>query len=412
MNDVLAPARADAASLTVSSHSLATLDTTTGSVLHWFYHRVEHPTRVAAREKGGRVFALLKFYFIVISSTYVPLLASAVLSGVPLISPTRVNTLPFLSDLNVMFMFVFSLPCLSILIVTDQVALTRSFKSVLDDGTITIPKEEELRLVAGSHKTFRVMNLVGQIGGILLGGAVAYMNYVSYTPVRVGFWIARGGHLLPVGFVFLYCIFAFYAVVAIYVARNIAFALLIRELAGVAELHMLPLHPDKSAGLRPIGRLGLRNQYALTLLGVNIVLLLTISKLFLDPPGILYGLIGAGAVAYLILGPVVFMGPLLPFRGAMQRNKAELMSEVARRLRVELERLRTQLQGGAISKDDEELIERLRKIGAVIDELPVWPFDAGTLRRFLTAYAVPVLTTVSLPVVSAVLKSVKVWPLS
>jgi hypothetical protein len=39
----------------------------------------------------------------------------------------------------------------------------------------------------------------------------------------------------------------------------------------------------------------------------------------------------------------------------------------------------------------------LRKIGAVIDELPVWPFDATTLRRFLTAYVVPALGAASVP---------------
>ena len=38
----------------------------------------------------------------------------------------------------------------------------------------------------------------------------------------------------------------------------------------------------------------------------------------------------------------------------------------------------------------EELIERLRKIGTIIDQLPVWPFDAGTLKGVVAAYAVPI----------------------
>jgi hypothetical protein len=32
-------------------------------------------------------------------------------------------------------------------------------------------------------------------------------------------------------------------------------------------------------------------------------------------------------------------------------------------------------------KDDDEVIERLEKLGTVIDELPVWPFEYRTLRR-------------------------------
>jgi hypothetical protein len=82
----------------------------------------------------------------------------------------------------------------------------------------------------------------------------------------------------------------------------------------------------------------------------------------------------------------------------MLRTKTELMSQVAQRLRLELDRLRDKLSSGSISKDDEESIDRLRKLGALIDELPVWPFDAGTLRKFLTAYVIPLLGTIGYPI--------------
>ena len=29
---------------------------------------------------------------------------------------------------------------------------------------------------------------------------------------------------------------------------------------------------------------------------------------------------------------------------------------------------------------------------AAIDELPVWPFDPGTLRKFMTAYVIPIVS--------------------
>ena len=82
----------------------------------------------------------------------------------------------------------------------------------------------------------------------------------------------------------------------------------------------------------------------------------------------------------------MFMVPLLPFRRGMVRTKAELISEVAQRLRIEFERLRIQIQTGKLTHEDEDLVGRLRKIGSVIDELPVWPFDAATLRKFASAY--------------------------
>ncbi len=77
------------------------------------------------------------------------------------------------------------------------------------------------------------------------------------------------------------------------------------------------------------------------------------------------------------------------------------MSEVAQRLRIELQRLRKQLAAGQIAKEDEELIDRLRKIGALINELPVWPFDAGTIRKFGTAYFIPVLSAVGAKLIVA-----------
>jgi hypothetical protein len=213
---------------------------------------------------------------------------------------------------------------------------------------------------------------------------------------------------VPVGFVYLYCIFLFWALIPVYVFRNIAISLLLRDIVAHPQLHMLPLHPDKSGGLRPVGHLGLRNQYLLTLLGFNVVLLVMISRHYLNVPDTLYSLMVAAVIGYLILGPLVFMAPLLPFRDGMLRNKNQLMGEVAQRLRMELDRLLAQLQSGPISKEDEELIERLRKIGAVIDELPVWPFDAGTLRKFLTAYIIPIVSSVGYPVIKAILNFAKI----
>jgi hypothetical protein len=152
-----------------------------------------------------------------------------------------------------------------------------------------------------------------------------------------------------------------------------------------------------------MGRLGLRNQYALTIVGVNVVLFVTVSYVFLQPPHWVVGLIIAAILAYLTVGPLVFLAPLLPFRKGMLDSKSRMMSEIARRLRAELERVRAKPIMDPITKDDEETVERLRKIGAVIDELPVWPFDAGTLRTFLTAYVIPIAGGTIVPAILSVI---------
>jgi hypothetical protein len=384
-------------SLTASSEpqkpqflALDKLDTTRGSIIHRLFSYCFQYGQISASR-------LVIIYFVTLAVTFVPLLVGAACSPLHLLNPIEGHRLSFLQDWNVLFMCLVSFPCLMILTTTDQYVLSASLRSVQLDGTLSIPETEAKDLVEDWDKNFYITNLASIAAGCIIGAFIAYFNYITYIPKSVGFWIAVDGHLLPVGFIFLCCIFLFYALITVYVSRNIAIAFLFKDVVSRARLYILPLHPDHSGGLHPVGRLGLRNQYVLTLFGLNIVLLVITSVYYLQVPKTLYGLIVAAIVAYLILGPLVFVAPLLPFRGGMLRSKSELLSEVAKRLRVELQRIRGQLQSETISKEDEELIDRLRKIGAVIDELPVWPFDSATVRKFLVAYVVPVLSSVILP---------------
>jgi len=387
--------------MTVPSPDLAladtpmTLTTTSGSVIHY----------LLSRQFGfapGNAFTPIKIYLTAAAVAFLPLFLGALYDGPSIVTAEELHPLPFLHDWNVLFMSLVSFPCLLILTVTDQDVLALALKTVQSDGTITISNAHKDQLAKRWRSNFRITNLAAQFVGLIVGGTIAYFNYVVYSPSHVGFWISDNDHLLGVGVVLLCFIFIFYAVVAIYILRNIAISLLFRDIVAHAQLHMLPMHPDKAGGLRPVGRLGLRNQYALTLLGLNIVLLVTVSQLYLDVTWSLNALMSAAVLAYLILGPVVFIAPLLPFRGGMLKNKSELMREVALRIRKELERLRVELPCGKITKDDGKLIERLRKIGEVIDELPVWPFDAGTIRKFLTAYAIPILGSIGFPLLKII----------
>jgi len=165
---------------------------------------------------------------------------------------------------------------------------------------------------------------------------------------------------------------------------------------------------NRCGGLRPVGQLGLRNQYTLSILGINVVILALVSLLKLKGLTSQHHLVTAATVAYLILGPLIFMAPLLPFRKGMLDAKADWMSDIARRLRTEFERVRMQILSGQITKDDEDLVDRLRKISSVIDELPVWPFDARTLRTFASAYVAP-LVPLGYPLVGKVLQEIVVW---
>jgi hypothetical protein len=391
MTNVLAAPLAFEAPSASAPAAAAAWDTTAASAIHAAFARLDR----SQRADTGALFTL---YLASVGVTFVPLLLAALSSPLALTMPTASVRLPFLYDCNVLFMFLVSFPCLAILTVTDQHVLARALDKVQVEGTITIAASDVEALASRWRRLFRTINLASQALGIVVGSIVTYFNYVTYTPAAVGFWIAQDGRLLAVGYVFLYCILVFYTLIPIYVVRNIAISLLLRDVVRHSELHLLPLHPDKAGGLRPVGHLGLRNQYALTLIGLNVVALVAVSVVYLAVPLPLYGLMVAAVLAYIVLGPIVFVAPLLPFREGMLKTKSVLMCEVALRMRVELTRVRQQLATGPISKDDEELVERLRKISAIINELPVWPFDASTLRKFLTAYVIPIATSVGYPV--------------
>jgi len=374
------------------------VNTTKRSVFHW----IGSP----GSSEGFGPARIAVVWVIVMMATYLPLFVAAAIGPLSLRTIGAGLKLPFLHDLNIAFAFLVSLPALVVFTLTDQHVLTAALNRVQLDGVVSMTEDAAKEVSRRWERRFCHINIAAQVLGLVAGVGATAVYHMAYLPNDVGFWIRSQGRLLLVGYLYLLYSAVFYGVVAIYAVRCIAIAFLLRDIVENCRLSILPLHPDKCGGLRPVGGLGLRNQYLLSIMGINVVLLVTVSLLYLGPLPYLTGVIGTIVVTYLVLGPAVFLAPLLPFRGAMLRTKAALMTEVARRLRMELARLRQLLPSGELSRSDEELVDRLRKIGAVLDEFPVWPFDAGTFRKFITAYAVPLLSAVGYPIAKAVLSRI------
>ena len=357
-----------------------TVDTSSNSILHRLSRRrVPKPPHLAW------------VYLVVVAVTYVPLLLAVVLGRLPLWAWTDAGTLPFLRDFGLGYALLVSLPTLVLFLVSDEDLLNGALKEISRDGVIAISEKDATSLKTKWEGIFRRWNLVPQGLAITMGGLLGLATLRLYTAGDVNTWIAPGGHLHLASWIYLYCITLMYILVLLYVVRCILLARFLRAVVSVAPLRILPLHPDRCGGLRPVGRLGLRNQYILTVLGINLVLLLRVWIYSLGEAAPIGDVLIPGAAAYLILGPLIFISPLLPFRAGMQEAKRDWTHEVARVVRFELDRIRLQLSANQITKPDEESLDRLRKVGAAIDELPIWPFDPSTLRKFATAYVVPVL---------------------
>lgn len=322
--------------------------------------------------------------------TYLPLLIAASLGSEPLWHPVPPLRLPFLRDANIAFTFLVAFPTLILLLLTDDRQLRRSLNEVQEDEIITLAAPHVEKLDSTWYGTFRRLNLACQTAGLLLALGLAWLTCRVYFAPAVGFWIAPEGRLVPpVGYVYVGCLVALYTVILMYVARCIAVSFLLSDVVSRATIRMLPFHPDGCGGLSSVGRIGLRNQFTLSVLGLNIAILALMSLRVLSPGPSLWALIIAASAVYCILGPVVFIGPLLPFRKGMVRTKREWARDVVNLLRGELDELRPKIQRGEFTEGDEAVLARLQKLGSVIEELPVWPFDSRTLRRFATAYASP-----------------------
>lgn len=381
--------------------SLLGLDTTRGSISHKAFNYLYRPSSWA-------ILPLLKIYAVSVLVTFFPLLTMAILGHFPITEITAIHKLPFLYDGNVLFMFLVSFPSLVICVVNDQRVLLSALKSVGLDGALFTSMEDATRLRFFWQKRFQVVNHVGQVLGLIVGSAVAYFNFIAYTPVSVGYWIAANGSLLPVGYVLLYSVFFFYFLIPLLILRVITIAFLLHSIVSCSHLRILPAHPDMSGGLRPLGHMVLRYQYLLTVFSLNIVMMMAVPFHYLQASSTLYNLTVIAVVMYLFLGPISFMALLLPLHNGMLRAKRALKEPISQRLCLELESLSEKMKLGEVTtKENEELIERLDKVSSVIGKLPVWPFDANIMRKFFAVYAFPLLASISKPYAKTLFDMVK-----
>ena len=384
-----------------SSHVFERFDTTRRSILHRLFLRRNSPGVFTTRVPKSIIFASC------VLVTYVPLL---LLASVELQTLTRANPplrLPFLLDWNLLVTFVLTFPLLILYSVTDQSTLTSALGQIAREGILELPPQQATTLCHVWEQRFAVVNVSGQAVGVVMAILIAWFDYLPYRDPTVGYWIVENSRLTMTGLLFLCDLGMYVGFLSVYAMRSIATGLFLRAIVNESRIKMVPFHPDRCGGLRPVGAIGLRNQYLTSVIGLNILSFIIGKTWLIVPDALLFLMIGL-TVTYVVIGPILFVVPLLPFHDGMVRSKSEWMTEVAQRLRVELARVRENLANGDVSKNDEELIQRLQKFGDLIEGFPVWPFDARTVRKFLTAYVVPIvgsIGSVAYPILKSTLLS-------
>jgi hypothetical protein len=363
------------------------LDTTKYSVVHRLYDPL-----ISKYNNCFISYTLISL--IVIGVTFLPLLVSGYIELPTFTKEIGNLKLPFFWDFNMLFMLLISFPMLLYFAVSDQPILINAIKNVTRENILSISIENAQNLVKKWENRFKKFNIISRLCGIMFGGLAVYVNYIMWSSPNVGFWAYNGTRFYATGLVYLYCVFSFYYIISVYIIRIGSITLFLQDMVKYAEVTLNPLHLDRCGGLSPVGKIGLRHQYPLAVIGVNLVIFYFWDLHYLGRPAIINIVLIILVVAYFIVGPLIFFLPLIPFHEPMINFKSKLVNEFSLILQGKLDRIRTDISDKAIIKEGGDIIIMLKEIIIPFKNLPVWPFDTETLSKFFMSYLPPAVSLI------------------
>lgn len=292
--------------------------------------------------------------------------------------------LPYLHDVNLTMMLVVCLPALIISHLREAHLLPQAMSQLVAQGTAIWKRSVATEFVDNWQRIYRKINALAILIGI--GGAilVIWINYMALQDNYGKSW--QTAHMnapqvnMPGWFFLIVQIGLFWFLLTYQFVRMFGGMALLTSYARSALIRVNPLHPDRVGGLRPVARIGIQNQLIVAIVGVNIGSLFVVLQMLGEATSIWIGVIAS--IAYLIIAPIVFVGPLIPFRPHMLRSKAEYLHAIADQFRDDLEVVLRYLNDDQASSTKLEKLERLSAVHARIARLPEWPLDTTTIRRF------------------------------
>ncbi len=295
-----------------------------------------------------------------------------------------------------MFMFLVTMPVLMTLLLTERTAIPLAIARAESAGVLTPPTELKKFCDTWEAK-YRVWNVIALCAAVPAGIVATIANYHTTNSLTGRSWAftdlgdTDGATINAAGWVFLlWQIPAFYGVCTIYVIRGATTIRFLVALVRESNIVLRPFHPDRAAGLRPIGGIGLRNQLLLMAGGFNMLCLLLVATK-LDSPE-MRAIVAAAAAVYILFCPIVFLGPLLPFRRAMLSARREFQERIDESLCRQFTTMMGALDQHGLTEQNRQNLDYLQSLKKIADRIPVWPFDSSTLAKFLFAYGSPLAT--------------------
>ncbi|MCW5316817.1 hypothetical protein GTQ43_24265 [Nostoc sp. KVJ3] len=162
------------------------------------------------------------------------------------------------------------------------------------------------------------------------------------------------------------------------------------RILGKKDLDINPLHPDRCGGLRCLSDYSLKTAYLVGVLGIliSVIEYQVITQDF----GKGFWFVHLVIPLYIFLSMECFFGPLLAAHSGMKKAKEESLHKIARQFRAEYSGIYNSLAEDAEAfKKKSEKIQQLRTLYTMTDDLPVWPFDVKTFRRYLLTVPTPLI---------------------
>ena len=99
--------------------------------------------------------------------------------------------------------------------------------------------------------------------------------------------------------------------------------------------------------------------------------------------------LGLGVVAYVVFAPLIFFGTLGTAHGPMKAKKKAYLEQLSANFNDEYEAVHEKEVRGKGDDDRFQRLKRLRELHEMAEAFPVWPWDPGSIRRFIAAVSSP-----------------------
>lgn len=295
----------------------------------------------------------------------------------------------FITDINFAFIAVICIPSIILILININLIINNNINKLVENNSLEIKlSDNQISTFNKKTKAYNIITTIISLVIAFINGGVTIFNTIFGSSIT---WYGLLENPNTLSFIGIYSAITVIALFAYLLAQlffiELRVILFLRLLVKNSDVKVLPLHPDKLGGLRPISKIGFTFQIAIAIIGINIgVYLYNIIFLFEMNTYTIMILI-LTAILYIIISPLAFIAPLYLFRREILKTKNKLLSDISRKHNYLFEEI---IKSNKDELSALETLEYHKYMHSEISKLPEWPFDFGTLRKFSTVFFAPV----------------------